>query len=117
MKRVLKSLLLSLRYKDLIYVVYSFIAYLVIKCPIHSFIYSIIGSYVVGFVLVLLCSLCISYLAKMFFEYLVKKIKCDYILNQYVLENMLPFVVNNFTLVYTDILCFIGSNNKKEKKL
>ena len=51
----------------------------------------------------------------MFFEYLVKKIKCEDILNQYVSENMLSLVVNNFTLVYTDILCFIGSNNKKEK--
>ena len=74
-----------------------------------------IDLYVVGFVLVLLCSLCISYLAKRFLEYLVNSIQCEHILNKYVLDTIVHFIINCFTsLVYTNLLCFIGSKNKKE---
>ena len=40
---------------------------------------------------------------------------CEHILNQYVLDTIVHLIINCFTsLVYTNLLCFIGSKNKKE---
>lgn len=73
-----------------------------------------IDLYVVGFVLVLLCSLCISYLAKRFLQYLIKSIQCEHILNLYVLDTIVHLIINCFTsLVYTNLLCFIGYKKKE----
>jgi len=94
--------LLMTTWKYLMYIIYTFMIYYIIKIPINNFIYTSISLYIIAFLFALLSSWFISILAKELFKYLFKNIESyEYILSRYVLDSLTCLVIDYFpSLVY-----------------
>lgn len=98
----MEKFLLFLTVRDLVFCIFTYIVYILVKLPINSLIYSERDSFI-SFLIALMISLIITMLKNKLFSHLFKKIKHDYILNGYLLEALVFFytiITYKFYIIY-----------------
>lgn len=119
-KHLIVFFLITIKWEEFIFIIYTGIICLTIKKYINSIIYSSIPSWVPAFMLALLCSWFISKLGKKLFKALFKSTRSyHYILNTYVILSLIRLVINYFPSIYPSLacvhpLCFMGPKSEEE---
>jgi len=101
--RNIKEIFLVIRWKDLIFFIYTYIIYVVIKLPINCFIYESIDCYLIAFLLALIISFLITKITRKFFRDIFKYTKYDKILNLCIVDSLRIFcyyIAYRFNVVY-----------------
>lgn len=98
------SFLLPISIRDLLWILYTYIVYILIKSPLNSLIYTVIDTNYIAFLLALMLGLIISILKEKLFNHLFKRIKYDHILNWCLFDILVCFIIipYRFNVVYMD---------------